>query len=207
LITTQHQKILYSGVFLQLYNLVEATVVRCLNAVSEAALKNKSWGASDLNASLRKEWVRVIAKTHADLNYENRLESAFALCEHLVGALPIDGFIVERGGGGSWDDKLIEAVAGRLGFQLTVSQATYSSIKRPFRDELGPLRLVMKLRNKLAHGEISFAECGENITVGELRDLTQRTATYLREIVAAFSNYIDAHEFLQPASRPAQVQA
>ncbi len=33
LITTQQQRILYSGVFLQLYNLIEATVVKCLDRV------------------------------------------------------------------------------------------------------------------------------------------------------------------------------
>src|SRR5882757_4607980 len=47
----------------------------------------------------------------------------------------------------------IRTIAGRLGFHLTVSQETYRAIKRPFRDELGPLRLVKKLRNSLAHGE------------------------------------------------------
>src|SRR5215218_2105696 len=87
LITTQQQRILYSGVFLQLYNLVEATVVRCLDGVTEAALAAETWAAGDLTDALRREWVRVVARTHVDLNYENRLESALFLCQHLVDAL------------------------------------------------------------------------------------------------------------------------
>jgi hypothetical protein len=205
LITTQQQRILYSSVFLQLYNLVEATIIKCLDFVTDAALNAESWVPGDLTAELRREWVRVMARTHVELNYERRLESALSLCEHLVASLPVVGFRVEKGGGGNWDDDAIEAIVARLGFSLHVSAATYSGIKRPFRDELGPLALVRKLRNSLAHGSISFVECGENLTAGDLRDLTDRTAAYMREVVAAFETYIDGHEYVIPAKRPARV--
>lgn len=203
LITTQQQRILYSGVFLQLYNLVEATVVRCLDSVTEAALGVGTWAPGDLTTELRREWVRVIARTHVDLNYEHRLESALTLCGHLVESLPVNSFKVEKGGGGNWDDSEIETIAARLGFKINVSRKVYKNIKQPFRDDLGPLALVKKFRNSLAHGSISFAECGENLTVRELRDLIERTAAYLREVVKAFRAYIDKHEYLVPAKRPA----
>src|SRR5437762_8944464 len=79
LITTHQQRILYSSVFLQLYNLVEATVVKCLDAVTSAALIDGTWNPGDLITELRREWVRVTARTHVDLNYEHRLESALVL--------------------------------------------------------------------------------------------------------------------------------
>jgi MAE_28990/MAE_18760-like HEPN len=78
----------------------------------------------------------------------------------------------------------------------------YGRIKQPFRDDLGPLALVRKLRNDLAHGSISFAECGENMTAGELRDLADRTAAYLREVVKAFETYVDDYGFLVKDKRP-----
>jgi hypothetical protein len=202
LITTQQQRILYSGVFLQLYNLVEATIVRCIDEVTKAAIASGTWGPGDLTTDLRREWVRVMARTHVDLSYENRLKSALDLCEYLVAALPVTEFALEKGGGGNWDDDAIEEIAARLGFQLNVDRAVYSGIKRPFRDDLGPLGLVRKLRNSLAHGSISFAECGENVTVGELRDLSDRTAAYLREVVRAFEAYIQDHRFLVEEMRP-----
>ncbi|MEI8395446.1 MAG: MAE_28990/MAE_18760 family HEPN-like nuclease [Rhodospirillaceae bacterium] len=200
-ISTQQQRILYSSVFLQLYNLVEATVVRCLDAITDAALKTGSWNPGDLTVSLRREWVRVMARTHVELNYENRLKSALDLCEHMVGALPVKGFKVEKGGGGNWDDEAIETMTDRLGFRLIVSPETYSAVKRPVRDDLGALALVVKLRNSLAHGSISFAECGENQTASELRELVDRTAAYLREVVTAFNGYIEGKEYLVPEKR------
>ena len=56
LITTQQQRILYSGVFLQLYNLVEATIVRCIDEVTKAAIASGTWAPGDLTSELRREW-------------------------------------------------------------------------------------------------------------------------------------------------------
>jgi hypothetical protein len=201
-ITAQQQRILYSGVFLQLYNLVEATVVRCLDGVTDAALKQGAWAPGDLTVELRREWVRVMARTHIDMNYENRLQSALSLCDHVVQALPVQGFVVEKGGGGSWDDEAIEHIVRRLGFALQVRPEVYSAVKRKFRDDLGCLQLVKKFRNQLAHGSISFEQCGENVTVGELRDMTNRTVSYLSDVVAAFHSYIDGHGYITEARRP-----
>ena len=202
-ISTQQQRILYSGVYLQLYNLVEATMTRCIEAVAGAARDSARWKPGDLSASLRREWVRVIARTHVQLTPEHRLESALSLCEHLVASLPISTFDIEKGGGGNWDDSEIESFSSRLGFKLVVSKPVYSAVKQPFRDDLGPLALVKQLRNRLAHGSISFAQCAEDTTVERLVDLKNRTVAYLREVVDCFTKYVESFEYLIPERRPA----
>lgn len=202
-ITTQQQRILYSSVYLQLYNLVEATMSRCIEAVAEAAKENGRWTPGDLSHALRREWVRVTARTHVDLTPEHRLESALVLCDRLVASLPIEAFDIDKGGGGNWDDFEIEAFSKRLGFQLVVSKPVYSAIKQPFRDDLGPLGLVKQLRNRLAHGSISFAQCAEDVTVGRLIELKDRTVNYLSEVVGCFAAYVESFEYLLPEKRPA----
>ena len=203
-ISVQQQRILYSSVYLQLYNLVEATMSRCVEAVATAARDGGQWKPGDLVLELRQEWVRATSRTHeSNLTPVHRLEYALAMCNRLVDSLPIAEFDIEKGGGGNWDDDAIEAISQRLGFQLTVSQSVYSAVKRPFRNELGPLALVKDLRNQLAHGSISFAQCAEDVTVSRLVDLKEKTVAYLREVVGCFSNYIQAHEYLVPERRPA----
>lgn len=199
-ITVQQQRILYSSVYLQLYNLVESTVTRCVDAIC-AAVAN-GWRPCDLSADMRREWVRFTARTHTELNYENRLHSALDLCEHLVQVLPVATFKIEKGGGGNWDDDSIEKISKRLGLSLRISQEVYRSIKQPFRDEKGALAYIRSLRNDLGHGSLSFAESSEGITVSDLRDLADRTILYLREVVACFKLSIDRHEFLLPERRP-----
>jgi hypothetical protein len=207
IITVQQQRILYSSVYLQLYNLVEATVTYCIEAVTRAIAENGSLQPGDLSDKLRREWVRFVARTHVDLNPEKRLESALSLCEHLVQSLPIKEFRVEKGVGGSWDDLAIQDVTERMGLPLKVSSEVFSSVKRPFKNDQGPLAFIKNLRNNLAHGSLSFAECGEGITVGELRDLKDRTANYLREVTKSFQTSIDSHEFLLPTRRPGNSEA
>ncbi len=201
-ITARQQKILYSAVYLQLYNLVEATITRCVDAISSASADNGRWFPGDLSDKIRREWVRSAARTHVELNFDNRLQSAFELCEILVRSLPLSNWAVERGRRGNWDDEEILAITKRLGLALRISTEVYAGIKQPFRDDKGPLALVKNLRNRLAHGSLSFAECGEGVTVTDLRDLKERTALYLKEVIAGFRAYIENYEFLIPEKRP-----
>jgi MAE_28990/MAE_18760-like HEPN len=201
-ITAQQQKILYSSVYLQLYNLIEATVTWCVEAVCSAVAEKGRWRPADLVEQLRREWVRSMARTHLELNKDHKLEAAVQLCDHLIQALPVMAWSVEGGRRGNWDDEEIRDITARLGCDLKISTDVYKGIKRPVREEKGSLVLVRHLRNKLAHGTLSFTECGDGVTVPDLRDLKERTASYLREVVSAFRAYIDTYGFLVPASRP-----
>jgi hypothetical protein len=207
-ISAQQQRILYSSVYLQLYNLVESTMTRCIDAVGKAASQAGTRVPGDLSVDLRREWVRVVARTHTEHNAGNRLERALVLCEHLVAALPIaPDFEIEKGGGGNWDDHAIEDFTERLGVAWDVNAPVSRAVKRHVRDELGSLQLVKNLRNRLAHGSISFTECAEDVVVAEMIVLKDRTADYMRAVVERFIAYLSTHEFLVEARRPAVVAA
>jgi hypothetical protein len=203
-VTTLQQRILYSGVYLQLYNLVESTMTGCLDAVSKAAIQQAHWGPADLSTELRREWVKYVARTHVEMGSDKRLEKAILLCDHLVSALPVGPFDIEKGGGGNWDDGEIHRVALRIGFDLKVSKRSFKDVKKIVRDDLGSMALIVSLRNKLAHGSMSFAECGRFDTVNDLKQISKRVAAYLREVVEAFITYIKEHKYLRPEVRPQQ---
>jgi hypothetical protein len=203
-ITAPQQKILYSSVYLQLYNLVEATVSQCIHAVTDAATSHLAqWRADDLNTSLRKEWVRAMARTHVAMTPERRLESAVAMCEHLIDQLPVSELKIEVGGGGNWDDESIERLSARVGCNLVITEQTKRAVKRPERDDLGAMKLIKNRRNNLAHGSISFVDCAEGIAVAELRRITEATGSYLRESIGCYTSYIELFDFLMPHRRPA----
>lgn len=188
-ITTDQKKILNSSFYLQLYNLVEATVLRCLEAVV-AAIEEAERRPSELSIELRREWVRSIARTHSDLGPDKRLQAALDLCEQLLQQMPIKDFKIEPGGGGNWDDSSIEKLCERVGCGLTISEDVVRAAKRHVRDDLGALKLVKNRRNGLAHGSLSFVDCSDGVTVSELRGLASAVGDYLREAVDCFVNFI-----------------
>lgn len=199
-ISSQQQKILYSSVYLQLYNLVEATITWCIDAVCSAATEGGRWKPGDLATLVRREWIRSTARTHLELNSEHRLNSAEQLCDHLINALPLLKFSIEMRS--NIDDIVIQNISERIGLEINLSREVLQGVKQPVRDDKGPLVLVRDLRNQLAHGSLSFSECGEGVTVLDLRELKRRTALYLREVIAGFRTYIDRFEYLAPESRP-----
>lgn len=207
-ITAPQQRILHSSVYLQLYNLVEATINSCLDAVSKAAMRRAKWAPGDLTAELRKEWVRYMARTHLPTTGpDKRLEDAIGLCNHLVASLPVAEFEIERGGGGNWDDRAIKKMATRIGFELRISRRVEREVKRVVRNDLGSLALIVELRNALAHGRLSFVDCGQDDSAAELRVLANRVASYLREVIGAFDRYVEEHRYILPERRPEKAAA
>jgi hypothetical protein len=188
-ITTNQKKILNSSFYLQLYNLVEATVLRCLEAVV-AAIEEAERRPSELSIGLRTEWVRSIARTHSYLGPDKRLRAALDLCEQLLQQMPIKDFKIEAGGGGNWDDSSIEKLCERVGCGLAISPDVAHAAKRHVRDDLGALKLVRDRRNVLAHGSLSFADCSDGVTVAELKVVANAVGDYLREAVDCFVGFI-----------------
>ena len=195
------QHILYAGVYMHLYNLVESTVSRCIEAVETAATKG-GWTPADLSLSLRKEWVKYHLKTQTALSEERHLGATLELCDQIVRMLPVN-IKITKGGGGNWDDDEIRAIAERIGLDLNLPKELFSGVKRPFRDDKGALVLIKKLRNDLAHGSISFAACGDSRSHDELAQLKNLTCEYLKTVISCFETFIRQHEFLKPESRPA----
>lgn len=188
-ITTQQKKILNSSLYLQLYNLVEATISRCLKAV-ENAIDTAGRQPSELSMELRSEWLRSIARTHTTLGPDKRLQVAIELCDRLIAQLPVAGFSIEAGGGGNWDDAAIERLCKRVGCNLNLSKDVQEGAKRIVRDDMGALKLVKDRRNGLAHGSLSFVECSDGVTVHELKSLVLAVQRYLSEAVDSFIAFI-----------------
>lgn len=191
------QKVLCAAVYLHLYNLVEATISNCISVLERAATVRS---ARHFSAGLRSQWARAVARTHEALTPENRLDAALRLLELALsdGAASIK---FDAGNGGNWDDEQIYSLAQRFGIALQLRRETEKSVKRPYRDGQGALKSIRSLRNKLAHGQMSFGVCGDGLGAAQLHELTDVTSQYLREVIASFEQYLSDGHYLEPEFR------
>lgn len=200
-ISVDQQKMLYSSVYLQLYNLVEAVISQCLESLAEAAADPMSgWRPGDLRDELRNEWIRYTAQTHMELSAKSRLERAIETCVRLIDQLPTGQFKIAPGAGGNWDDINIEEISERVGCALDIPSEVNTAAKRHRSDDMGALKLVKDRRNRLAHGSISFVECADGVLVSELDEIADAIGAYLRAAVASFMAHIDSQNFLRESN-------
>ncbi|MCE0848048.1 hypothetical protein LVQ79_21190 [Buttiauxella sp. A2-C1_F] len=184
------QKTLFAGVYLHLYNLVESTVTLLLKAVEKTIISEVNTnGIGVLRNEIQSLWLRYIAGTHDSLPPEKRLEKALSLCGYFLESLPFT-LEIPKGGGGNWDNENIRALALRMGINLTIPRALNSSVKRPIKDGKGVIQIITLTRNKLAHGELSFSECGSELTISGAKDHIDITTRYLMAVISCFDDYL-----------------
>ena len=86
---------------------------------------------------------------------------------------------------------------------LSFDKPLYRSAKKhidtgiiPRYNNCGGLELIKKFRNELAHGEVSFVQCGERLDLVQLKELSQIVFDYLQAVINHFTSFIINKEYL-----------
>jgi len=187
-LTVRQINVIYSGVYLQLYNLVEATMTQCFDTLSrEICAANVK--PRDLNVALFEEWLRTTAKIDEPLNSRNRLRVLHKLLDSSESIIGDFKFLIRSGG--NWDSQEIENAIKRFDISLTVAPDINTRIKRHRVNNLGALEIIKEKRNGLGHGSLSFVECGKEITLIELLSLADAVHKYLACVVHSFVSFFE----------------
>ncbi|PZQ90059.1 MAG: hypothetical protein DI542_08745 [Acinetobacter johnsonii] len=190
----EQQKIMYSSIYLHLYNLIESTISMLIDAVERHATTGINGQLGLLTEKMRKIYVTSVAAPYELLTNEKRLEKALVLFEQVLNLHPID-IKIPPGGGGNWDVTEIEKLSKSIGVNIALSAPLKQKVMRPFRDDKSPIRLIKDIRNKLAHGSISFTECGNNHVASDFRMLIDIVKDYLNHVIEKYEAYIDQHGY------------
>ncbi len=197
-ITPDQQKIMYSGIYLHLYNLVEATMNMLIDALERNAQAALGGDVALLSESLRSLYVKSVTQPHDDaLSYEAKLARSLSLFKQV---LQIEPAIIKfpAGGGGNWDYAEIRKFSDSVGVRIVLPRNLNRLVQRPIRNEKAPLRLVKDVRNNLAHGSISFKDCGADHVSSDFRALIDIVKEYLSNVLDAYDLYITSGQFRQP---------
>lgn len=176
--------ILKSSANLQLYNLIESTISNCLVEIHHS-FTNDILQYSNLSDEIQKLWVKFHYDYFKETSKENDiLHNLKILVDTWVtNTLPVTltykEFIKYNQGSnfsGNLDSKEIRKLSEKYGIDFDIKCEEIASIK--------------SRRNKLAHGEISFAEQGRDDSMHYMIILKDKCIDFLRQFIEAVEDYI-----------------
>jgi hypothetical protein len=192
-------KILKANGFLLIYNLVESF---CRNSLLEIliSIENEMISLKDLSEQAQKLWITQNVKDLKEAKDGKIIEQFHTIAINIIEESTIDfKNIIEKmkdpekqgkdifGLSGNIDARKIRELASMYGFESKLS----SSKERAGADLLE----IKSQRNQLAHGRITFVECGATKSVPQMIDYKNNAITYLKAILVNIETYINNSEF------------
>lgn len=181
-------KVMKATVFLLIYNLVESSI-RSAFAELYSEIANSGTPPGELRSELRELWIRQtfhkLDKDSAALR--NFREITKGIIDHYMAELPL----------------ALEAehlpISGNLGCsEIRKTCLCHGITAKVHRHARGGIELeTVKLkRNHLAHGNISFSDCGKEYTVSDLKRINREAILFIRGTIRSIENFINSKGFV-----------
>jgi hypothetical protein len=174
-------KTLIASGFLHIYNLVESTMTNTLDAI-HVHLMNEEIQFEALNGSIKQLCFKNFKKTSA-ADVRDYIYPIARGMLHL-------GYDKKRLFSGNIHANIIKDKAKEYGFEI--AQHDRSQSKNGDR-----LELVLERRNDLAHGNLSFSECGSEASIDELIEIKNEACIYLSAVIEGVKNYLIEEDYLE----------
>lgn len=174
-------KVMKANCFLILYNLIEASVKLSITEIYDSiTLKTQKY--DDVKDEIRKIWIIENYNNFKNKGVNHIFESITNIAEDIIDIK----FKPEKVISGNIDGLKIREFSTSIGFSNNTHHTAKNGVK---------LFQVKKLRNDLAHGAISFSECGRQYTYDDLFEIKQQVIIYLRGILNNIQKFLDDEKF------------
>ncbi|MDQ6962669.1 MAG: MAE_28990/MAE_18760 family HEPN-like nuclease [Mariprofundaceae bacterium] len=175
--------ILKANMFLLLYNLVESSFKEALHHLSEQ-INNSNLKYKDSIPEVRKLWIEC-EKRYFEKNPNNvkKLEYFYSIIENIKEEnLSVPSSLKGANMSGNLDSKKVKDCMKRYGITLNTEKGK-------------KLVIVKNKRNNLAHGNVSFRECGRDLVTSELKEIKKDVIDFMRTVIALFQEKCKAKYF------------
>ncbi|TBW48511.1 hypothetical protein EZI54_21180 [Marinobacter halodurans] len=162
--------------YLLIYNLIESVMTSAVDAVHRQ-LKADELQFSQLSEKLKSVCLGNFKSGFS--SYVSDEHSALTMNELLVWL----GYRKNKHWNGNVDANGIKDKAAKYGIEIKYRDEDYSDIKSNFFD-------IRKKRNDLAHGELSFEQCGQDTPIDLLLIYAEQAYKYLSAVVDGFEIYL-----------------
>lgn len=174
-------QILRANSFLLIYNLMESSISQAVEEIHSDIIKNGT-SYNDVKDKIRKEIMKSIKK---DISPDKFVEDVKDILTDILRYYPKSRKMFS----GNVDAKQIRLIAERYGF-------SYSTNKLETKDGYN-LFTVKRRRNDLAHGFISFQECGKDYTIQEIILIKNEVTNYVEQILTNIQLYIKNKDYVE----------
>lgn len=183
------KKILKANSFLLLYNLIESTVKNSVQFVCQEIVK-ENIQYNDIVEGLQKQWVKVHTRQHLQSPKDEKLRDGvkFIIDKTLNDFIQFEGNYKIKYSD-NIDTEVMLAIAKDFGFKLDFAK----SLKHGYR--IGEIRVK---RNFLAHGNITFSDCGQNLSMEDLTLYKNDTYKVLKKFLSVIKKYLDKKKYINP---------
>lgn len=176
-------KVLKANSFLLLYNLIESSMKLSITEIYDSiTLKSKKY--DEVKIEIKKIWISENYKNFNDKG----TEFIFNVINNLADDIIDIKFKPEKVISGNIDGRKIRDFSDYIGFSNSTHHTAKNGVK---------LLQVKTQRNNLAHGSISFSDCGRQYTYEDLNDIKKQVIIYLRGIIKNIQYYLDNEKFLK----------
>ena len=180
-------KILKANTLLMVYNLVESTVMGGILEIYDK-LKQEGLTYSGVRKEIKDIWFAYKFRQVYDqqAHYNSYRDKAIEIVNSIL-----TGEIIEL-------DRKATAISGNLDAQQIRNVCHDHGIC--FTPEAGcrggvVLETVKDRRNDLAHGTLSFAECGRDYSIEDLVKIKEETVLFLRGLLNGMKQYYDGKQY------------
>lgn len=182
------EKIIRANSLLMLYNLVESTLVTGMEEVY-SALKENNITYGQVRSEIREIWFNYRFSNAYDrkAHYDTYKKTAEKIIESIM---LNETLVLDRkatGISGNLDATSIRDVCKKHGIQFYTPGNCHGGEK---------LTKVKDQRNQLAHGTLSFVECGRYFTVEDLHVIKEEVENFLSGFIDSIESYYDNEEYL-----------
>lgn len=174
--------------FLMIYNLVESAMRKALGAVY-GVVRREGRKCAELSQEMRDIWVNQQYRKYDPLSASPRTynEAARIIVGQVLDELVLEFDERRFPGSGNLDADRIRRICSQHG----ISGRTHYRAAGG-----GSLQQVLRQRNILAHGDLSFCECGRAFTVAQLVETEREVAIFMRSILRNTADFIDRKTYV-----------
>ncbi|WP_455600532.1 MAE_28990/MAE_18760 family HEPN-like nuclease [Cloacibacillus sp.] len=185
-------KILKSNALLMVYNLVESTIMGGIIGIYDD-LQQQGITYQQVRQEIRDIWFIFKFNQVYDkkAHYNSYREKAIEIINSILTG---ETLVLDRKAanvGGNLDAKKIRQVCNDHGISFQTDPQCHGGLV---------LSDVKEKRNNLAHGTLSFVECGRDYSINDLERIKVETILFLQGIIDGMKIYYDRHLYLRAAN-------